>query len=227
MGPFLLEIQVELRMFVIRESGDSVDVIYLKAFDSIPHVRLLNKLYSYGFRGMLLQWLKAYLSDRRQYVVVGDGASNWSDVTSDVPLLGPLLFVIYVNEVVRNILFLFADEAKLFSRIVDLNDHVNLQSDFDNLFGWSLSWQLLFKQPKCMVMHVGNHTPQFSYTINRQPLEEVTEHKDLGVVFDNMLKFHSHVSTITSKANRILGMIKRSFTTLNQSTLLLLYKHLI
>ena len=140
----------------------------------------------------------------------------------------------YVNElpeVVRNILFLFADDTKLFSRIVDLNDRVNLQSDLDNLFGWhawSLSWQLLFKQPKCMVMHMGNHNPQFSYTINGQPLEEVTEHKDLGVVLDNMLKFHSHVSMITSKASRILGMIKRSFTTLNQqSTLLLLYRHLV
>ena len=81
------------------------------------------------------------MSDRRQYVVVGDGASNWSDVTSGVPqgsVLRPLLFVIYVNElpeVVNNILFLFADDAKLFSRIVDLNDRVNLQSDLDNLFG--------------------------------------------------------------------------------------------
>jgi len=50
-----------------------------------------------------------------------------------------------------------------------------------------------------MVMHVGNHNPQISYTINGQPLEEVTEHKDLGVVFDNMLKFHSHVSMITTR----------------------------
>ena len=64
-------------------------------------------------------------------------------------------------------------------------------------------------------MHVGNHNPQFSYTINGQPLEEVTEPKDWGVVFGNMLKFHPHVSMITSKVNRILGMIKRSFTTLN------------
>ena len=122
---------------------------------------------------------------------------------------------------------MFADDTKLFSRIVDLNDRVNLQSDLDNLFGWSLSWQLLFKQPKCIVMHVGSHNPQFSYSINGQLLEEVTEHKDLEVVFDNMLKFHSYVSMITSKANGILIMIKKSFTTSNQSTLLLLYKHLV
>ena len=75
-----------------------------------------------------------------------------------------------------------------------------------------------------MVMHVCNNNPQFSYTINGQPLEEVTEHKDLGVVFDNMLKFHSHLSMITSKANRILDIIKRSS---QPSTLLLLYKHLV
>jgi len=220
----------------ILESGDSVDVIYLdfsKAFDSIPHLRLLNKLHSYGFRGRLLQWLKAYLSDRRQCVVVGDGVSGWSDVTSGVPqgsILGPLLFVIYVNElpdIVRNLLYLFADDTKLFAKIADWNDYASLQEDLDNLFGWSQSWQLLFKLPKCMVMHMGTHNPQFSYTIDGQFLDEVTEHKDLGVVFDNVLKFHSHVSTMASKANRILGMIKKCFTALNQTTLLLLYKHLV
>jgi len=65
------------------------------------------------------------------------------------------------------------------------------------------------------------------YSIDGQVLNEVTEHKDLGVVFDHALKFHSPVSTIVSKANRILDMIKRCFTTLNQSTLLVLYKHLV
>jgi len=75
-----------------------VTVDFSKAFDStILHLRLLNKLYFYGFRGRLLQWLKAYLSDRRQCVVVGDGVSNWSDIMNGVPqgsTLGPLLFVI-------------------------------------------------------------------------------------------------------------------------------------
>ena len=90
-----------------------------------------------------------------------------------------------------------------------------------------MSWQLLFKLPKCMVMHVGNHNPHFSYTIDWQVLSEVTERKDLGVVFDGALKFHSHVFTVVSKANRTLGMIKKCFTALNQSTLLVLYKNLV
>ena len=75
-------------------------------------------------------------------------------------------------------------------------------------------------------MHVGNHNPWFSYSIDGQVLNEVTEHKDWGVVFDHVLKFHSHVSTIVLKANRTLGMIKKCFTALNQSTLLVLYKYL-
>jgi len=109
---------------------------------------------------------------------------------------------------------LFADDTKLFSRITDLNDCASLQADLNSLFGWSLSWQLSFKLPKCMVMHVGNHNPQFSYTIDGQLLDKVTEHKDLGVVFDYVLKYHSHASTKALKANRILGMITKCFTTL-------------
>ena len=76
-------------------------------------------------------------------------------------------------------------------------------------------------------MQLGNHNPQFSYTIDGQLLDKITEHKDLGVVFDKVLKFHSHVSTIAFQANRILGMIKKCFTALQQSPLLLLYKHLV
>ena len=68
-----------------------------------------------------------------------------------------------------------------------------------------------------MIMHVGNHNPQFSCTIDGQLLDELTEHKDLG---DNVLKFNSHMSVIALKANRILGMINKCFTALNQSTLL-------
>ena len=72
-----------------------------------------------------------------------------------------------------------------------------------------------------MVMHGGNHNP---HTIDWQVFSEVTEHKDLGVVFDDVLKFHSHVFTIVSKANRTLGMIKKCFTALNHSTSLVFYK---
>ena len=123
---------------------------------------------------------------------------------------------------------MFADDAKLFARIVKPNDCATaLQQDLDSLFDWSKLWQLFFKNSKCKVMNIGNHNLHCKYTIDGQELEEVVHHKDLGIIFDQTLKFHLHVSKVTAKANKILGLIKKSFVCLSESTFLLLYKHLV
>ena len=106
------------------EGGNPVDVIYLdfqKAFDSVPHLRLLNKLQSYGISGKLLAWIKAFLTDRKQQVVLEGCYSEWTDVACGVPqgsVLGPLLFLVYVNDlpdVVQCDIKLFADDTKLYT----------------------------------------------------------------------------------------------------------------
>ena len=121
------------------DQGNPVDVIYFdfrKAFDSVPHARLLLKFQTYGIRGNLLKWIKHFLTDHKQRVIVHNEQSEWCDVISGVPqgsVLGPLLFAIYVNdlpEVVQSLMFLFADDNKLFCSIVSDLDVAQLPRQF-------------------------------------------------------------------------------------------------
>ena len=220
------------------ESGDAVDVIYTdfsKAFDSVPHQRLLKKMESLGIRGVTLNWVKAFLSNRRQCVRVENELSNWISVISGIPqgsVLGPTLFVIFINdmpEMVESICQLFADDAKIF-RSVHLRDetgNLKLQEDLENLDQWSQKWQLPFNTCKCKVLHLGHNNPCYQYKMKGQKLQKVEDEKDLGVVVDNELKFHKHTASVVKKANMKLGLIKKSFASLDETTLPLLYSSLV
>ena len=110
--------------------GWKIDTIYLdfaKAFDTVPHQRLLMILRGYGIEGRIPTWIEAFLADRRQRVVVNNSRSSWADVTSGIPqgsVLGPLLFICYINDMPSSVLssiYLFADDAKL-SRNISSDD---------------------------------------------------------------------------------------------------------
>ena len=120
------------------ELEHQVDVIYLdlqKAFDKVPHARLLSKLESYGIGGKLLQWIENFLSNRRQCVHLRGSKSDWINIFSGVPqrsILGPFLFIIYVNDmpnVVSSDLYTFADDTKLYRTITSESDCNILQKD--------------------------------------------------------------------------------------------------
>ena len=218
------------------EKGIPVDVLYLdfsKAFNSVPHERLFLKLEAYGIQGKVLQWIRSFLSQRKQAVVINGVKLATSNVLSGVPqgsVIGPLLFSIYVNDlpsVVSSQVLLFADDVKLFCPIVNQQSNFQLEQDLLLLKEWSMKWLLNFNIVKTFVTHLGNSNPCHTYYMDGQPLQVVSEHKDLGIIVDSSLKFHSQATSAINKANRLLGLIKKSFNTLNRKTLPILYKALV
>ena len=130
----LLEFVEDVSMAI--DDGEDVDVIYLnfkKAFDKVPYERLLRKLHGYGKRGKVYSWIKEFLSNRRQRVVVNGQYSDWKNVTSGIPqgsVLGPILFVIFINDMPDAIaccMKLYADDAKVYNRVNNLAESRRLQ----------------------------------------------------------------------------------------------------
>ena len=220
----------------------SVDVIYLdfkKAFDSLPHQRLLKKIYGYGIRGNLYNWTEDFLTHRRQRIVMNSAKSEWANILSGIPqgsVLGPLLFLLYINDfpsVVQSYIKISADDTKLFSAIKDAYDSEVLQNDLYLLDEWSRTWQMNFNITKCKVLHLGEKNQQEILLMHEHDktilssIENVTEHPDLGVLMDTSLSFKKHISSIILKADKILATIKRSFKYLTEQTFPLLYKSLV
>ena len=198
-----------------------VDVAILdfaKAFDKVAHARLVHKLNYYGIRGPLLQWLQSFLTDRTQKVIIDGRHSSPCHVTSGVPqgsVLGPALFLIYINDIVTNIhsqLRLFADDCLLYRPIHSPEDHKVLQSDLDSLSSWANIWQMKFNVKKCCIMQIStlHSTSSFPYTMYETPLQFVKRHEYLGVLLDDKLSWTPHIDSLCSKANRLLGFLRRT-----------------
>ena len=218
------------------EDGECIDAIYLdfkKAFDTVPHERLLTKLAAYGIKGKILNWIRNFLVGRSQRVMIGEGKSTWADVTSGIPqgsVLGPLLFVIFINDlpqVVQSTTKIFADDTKLYRPIRTHADTLILQQDISRLNDWATKWQMQFNESKCITLHIGAANPGSHYKMNNVTLESSRSERDLGIIIDSKLKFHQQTAAAVSKANQILGIIRRSFKCLDCNTLPLLFKTLV
>jgi ribonuclease P/MRP protein subunit RPP40 len=214
------------------DRGFPVDVIYLdfqKAFDNVPHRRLMLKINSLGINGSIFKWIENWLQDREQKVVMLGSSSRWIKVKSGVPqgsVLGPLLFLIYINDiddVVASKILKFADDTKLYGVVANQQDIERLKNDLKNLCNWSADWLMLFNVDKCIsgIIKVKAHE------MNRKDLEEISEERDLEVIVQQDLKWSKQCSKSVSTANRILGMIKRSFCYLSKGVVLKLYKSLV
>jgi hypothetical protein len=223
------------------DEGGSVDVVYLdfaKAFDTVPHRRLEEKLLAYGIQGNILSWITNFLSGRMQRVVVNGKKSEWADVLSGIPqgsVLGPILFVLFINDLpdaIQGTAKLFADDTKVFTQVLNSEDCERLQGDLSRLCQWLEQWLLRFNASKCKVLHLGRANPQHQYTMtdaagNESVVTEVVEEKDLGVTFDTTLKFSKHISLITNTANKVVGAIRRGFSFMDQDMFCRLYKALV
>ena len=218
------------------DNGINTDITYLdfqKAFDSVPHYHLLGKIDNYGIRGNLLLWIKAFLTERRQKVMVNGTGSSWARVRSGVPqgsVLGPLLFIIFINdmpETTSSTIKLFADDAKVYHKIHTHEDCHQIQSDLSNLLTWSNKWLMRFHPQKCTVLRLGRDPLLFDYSLDGTSLKVKASEKDLGVTIDNKLKFDIHIANITNKANKMTGLLWRTFEYIDAQMFTALYKTMI
>ena len=222
------------------DNKKAVDAIYLdfsKAFDTVPHKRLIHKLKMYGIQGNVLNWITDFLSNRSQFVTVNGSSSEPAPVTSGVPqgsVLGPILFIYYINDmpdVTDEELKIFADDTKGSNEIENDIDVLNLQKCIDNLTEWSKLWLLKFNGPKCGVLHMGKNNEQHDYfiTLNgvTHKLNKTILEKDLGVFLDPDLNFSQHITTKVNKAKSMCGLLIRTITYKSKDIMIPLYKSLI
>ena len=135
---------------------------FSRAFDTVPHQRLMGKLAHYGIQGTTIRWIEAFLCNRRMQVVVDGETTGPAPVVSGVPqgtVLGPLLFNIYINDMPQTVtegtsIRLFADDCLVYRRIESPEDQQILQNDLHNLQQWAERWGMRFNASKCNIMHI-------------------------------------------------------------------------
>ena len=202
---------------------------FRKAFDTVPHQRLLNKVEAYGIKGMLLMWLKDFLVGRKQRVVLNGKKSEWTDVKSGIPqgsVLGPILFELYINDmpdVVDSDIRMFADDMKIYRRSDSNEDREKLQDDLRSLERWSEKWQLGFNTSKCKTMHLGYRNNRQEYSMGGNVLSQTREEKDLGVIVDDGLLFRPHITAAANKANQMMGVALHTFEDHSANTIVPIY----
>ena len=152
-----------------------IDAAYMdfrKAFDTVPHQRLIAKLKSYNISGQILSWIISFLSDRTQFVKINNSVSDNLPVSSGVPqgsVLGPTLFIYFINDLPNLInnskIKIFADDTKAYNSINNPEDIINLQNVIDEMFLWTQKWLLKFYKDKCKILHIGKNNPKHEYSI--------------------------------------------------------------
>ena len=208
---FFHDLVSNLDLALNRNHGQTDVIImdFAKAFDNVPHRRLLYKLDNYGIRGSTHKWITSWLSGRFQKVVLNGQTSDPVPVLSGVPqgsVLGPVLFLIFINDIPENIrssVRLFADDCVLYRNIESPTDCQILKDDLNSLAQWEADWQMKFNVAKCHSMRVTRHPPdkhiQFDYTLHQQRLEQV----HLGT----LRKLHTkHLFVLSSSMHHIFGI---------------------
>ena len=180
-----------------------------------------STLFHYGVNGNTPRWIDAFLCYRRQRVLINGAKSEWIPVSSGVPqgtLLGPILFNVFIIDIVDNInseIRLFADDCVCYRQIRSHEDHIALQKDIHHLGDWAQRWNMRFEPSKCKIMHISrktHHKSHYLYSLQDTALDSVTHTKYLGVTITNDLRWNRHVANITCKANQMLGLLRRNLS---------------
>ena len=151
-----------------------------------------------------------------------------SEVLSGIPqgsVLGPILFVLFIN--VRSTVHIFADDTKIYRRVLTEQDCIELQADLTRLVDWSSKWQMKFNADKCKVLHLGHSNEKAGYKMRSVELQSTPVEKDLGVFVGDSLKFRDHVSYAVNKASRLLRLIRMTFFCIDEDTLPRLFTTLV
>jgi hypothetical protein len=203
------------------DRGVSFDAVFLdfaKAFDKVPRRRLLRKVRAHGITGQQWQWIRNWLTGRRQHVVLNGIFSDWIEVLSGVPqgsVLGPLLFLIFINDIDLaaadiEALVKFADDTKVGQTIRTEADRAALQTALTNLCEWTEQWGMKLNVAKCKVMHFGRHNPGYEYEMDDVKLQQVEEERDIGITVSNTLKPAKQCAKAAATARAVLGQITRA-----------------
>ena len=217
------------------EKKCNIDVIYLdfsKAFDKVDHSILMQKVKQFGIQGKIYTWLENFLSNRYQQVIVDGILSNKEQVISGVPqgtVLGPLLFLIYINdlepELKKSILRIFADDSKIVKPISNQNDHDELQTELNIAMKWADRNNMELNHKKFQLMQYGKDehlkTP---YETGHEIIDSDSDIKDLGVYLSADLTWETQVTEAIKKGRQFLGWILRSFASRDTEVILFLYK---
>ena len=215
------------------DNGKSTEVIYMdfkKAFDSVPHRRLIYKIECLGIKDPILSWLRAFLENRRQAVRISGVTSEEHQILSGIPqgsVLGPVLFVLYINDLPNSLTtnsFMFADDTKIYQSYPrNEPPPTSIQDDLKLLEIWSKTWLLQFHPQKCHQLIISNNYQFTPRTIEDTVLSCVKCEKDLGIMVDDNLNFDRHIEVICNKARKVMGIIRRTFTHLTPEVFRPLY----
>ncbi|MCG7879037.1 MAG: endonuclease/exonuclease/phosphatase family protein [Candidatus Thiodiazotropha taylori] len=218
------------------DEGKEVRAIFCdisKAFDRVWHKGLLYKLNRVGITGSLLSWFTNYLSYRSQRVVLPGASSSWKPIRAGVPqgsILGPLLFLVYINDIVNDIhcsIRLFADDTSLYIIVENPIEAAQLlNADLERIHQWANQWLVSFNPAKSEALLLSrklnkpNH-PQV--TMNNQAITEVNTHKHLGLIFSNDCTWHDHLDEVRSKAWKRINVMRRLKFLLDRKSLQTIY----
>ena len=210
------------RIYQSLENGADVCAVFLdisKAFDRVWHEGLLHKLRCLGIGGSLFDWLSSYLYERKQRVIINGQCSSWTRTYSGVPqgsILGPLLFLVFINDIVENMesdTFLFADDTSLLEEITNIQtSFLKINRDLERLSVWAHQWLVQFNEKKTVYMVISRKRNPIQHPdlfLNTTALQEVSEHCQLGLNINRKFSWDSHIKKLTEKASKSVNLLKR------------------
>ena len=211
-----------------------------KAFDKVWHDGLIYKLKCNGVEGNMLKLLSCFLHNRYQRVVLNGQSSSWRKITAGVPqgsILGPLLFLIYINDIsdgLESDVKLFADDTSLFSTVIDPNvSALSLNNDLRKINLWAYQWKMSFNPSITKQAHEvifskkRNDVYHPSLVFNNIDVKRVSSQKHLGLILDEKLSFKDHLDMVISKTSKSINVLRKLQYHLPRSSLITIYKSFI